>query len=127
MSKPNPNYVQYKAYQNCLKSWNKLYFGRVQSKISELKKLIETLQYLPQSSTIIEQEKIATSELNEIILRERILWKEKAKIKWLEEGDANTHFFHVSTITHWRYNHIPFIFEDSDDRILDIDLIGQNL
>lgn len=83
----------FKHTKIALKSWNKLYFGRIQYKISDLKKLIETLQQLPQSSLIIDQENIAMRELNEILLRERILWKEKAKLKWLEEGDANTYFF----------------------------------
>lgn len=73
----------------------------------------------------IEQERNASRELDEILMRERILWKEKAKAKWLEEGDANTHFFHVSTISHRRYNHIPFLFDVNDARISDIDLIGQ--
>jgi hypothetical protein len=41
--------------------------------------------------------------------REQILWREKSKAAWMEESDANTHFFHLSTIIHRRYNTIDSI------------------
>lgn len=65
--------VNLKYTKLTLKKWNKLYFGHIQSKIVELKKLIDTLQYLPQSSTILEKERQTSRELDEILLREQIL------------------------------------------------------
>lgn len=44
-------------------------------------------------STLLQMERYAQHDLNELLLRERTLWQEKAKAKWLEEGDANTSFF----------------------------------
>lgn len=57
--------------------------------------------------------------------RERIQWKTKAKTKWLKDGDANTHFFHVSTLSHRRYNFIHHLIPDSNIHIHDPNLIGQ--
>lgn len=34
--------------------------------------------------------------LNEILLHEKVYWKQRAKIFWLEKGDSNTKFFHAS-------------------------------
>lgn len=45
---------------------------------------------------------MARKELDEFLLREQILCKEKAKEQWLTEGDANTHFFHIVTINNRR-------------------------
>lgn len=35
----------------------------------------------------------------EIATREEIKWRQKARIKWLQEGDYNTKFFQSSTDT----------------------------
>lgn len=37
--------------------------------------------------------------------REEILWRQKSRIKWLQEGDGNTKFFHAS-VENKKKNHI---------------------
>ena len=47
--------------------------------------------------------------LQEFILRnkqEEILWKQKSRIRWLQEGECNTKFFHKATIQHRHGNHM---------------------
>lgn len=124
---PNPSQFMTNLKNNkvALKTWNRHHFGNVQSRIADLKKLIELLQSLPQTYHVMEQERLAHAELDEIWLREKLLWKAKARVKWLMEGDANTHFFHTTTITHRRYNHIHSIFNiDTHTRIYEPDMIG---
>lgn len=41
------------------------------------------------------------------------------------DGDANTHFFHISTITHHKYNFIHNIFDEFNSSFYDVDQIGQ--
>ena len=54
---------------------------------------------------IIEQEWVLSSklsaqrierngELEELILREEIQWRQKAKVKWVKDGDNNSKLFH---------------------------------
>ena len=45
-------------------------------------------------------------QLNKHCNQEKILRKQKSKVKWLQEGDRNTTFFHKSTIQHRMNNHI---------------------
>lgn len=40
------------------------------------------------------------------------------------DGDANTHFFYITTISHRRYNHIHNIIDSSNSSITDLDHIG---
>lgn len=50
--------------------------------------------------------------MDELLRREEILWRDKAKERWMEEGDANTHFFHLTTLIHRRYNSINGILNE---------------
>lgn len=38
-------------------------------------------------------------EINEVLMYEEMLWKQKSLVEWLRLGDRNTRFFQSSTIT----------------------------
>ncbi|KAG8374776.1 hypothetical protein BUALT_Bualt10G0030900 [Buddleja alternifolia] len=48
-------------------------------------------------------------ELDDLFLKEVLIWKSRAKQNWLQHGDSNTRFFHLSATIHHRYNHIRSI------------------
>lgn len=60
------------------------------------------------------EEKEAQHQLDLCLKREEYLWRDKAKARWLDEGDANTRFFHLSTIIHRRYNAINIILNSQN-------------
>ncbi|CAB4271875.1 unnamed protein product [Prunus armeniaca] len=45
-----------------------------------------------------------TQEITETGVREEQYWHQWSRIKWLSKGDANTAFFHQSTLAHRRQN-----------------------
>lgn len=45
-------------------------------------------------------------ELDEWLKNQETLWKQKSKDGWLNDGDANTSYFHLTTIIHARNNTI---------------------
>lgn len=49
----------------------------------------------PLTSVEYDEWLIAKQTLDEIYLEEEKHWKERAKQKWLEEGDNNTKYFHT--------------------------------
>lgn len=66
----------------------------------------------------------AQRELDELLLRECIMWKEKAKATWLQEGDANTRFFHLTIVIHRSHNLIQYILNNDNSRIVEYDQIA---
>lgn len=74
---------------------------------------VETTIYLKslgdQTVICVNREKDLQANIDQVLKREQILWWQKAKTQWLEDGDANTNFFHLSTIINRRHNHIDFL------------------
>ena len=38
--------------------------------------------------------------------QEEIFWNQKSRVKWLQEGERNTNFFHKAAIQHHQGNHM---------------------
>ncbi|KAL1201845.1 hypothetical protein V5N11_014808 [Cardamine amara subsp. amara] len=45
--------------------------------------------------------------------------RQKSRIRWLDEGDTNTRFFHKAVLAHIAQNAIRYIRDDNGDRIDD--------
>ncbi|XP_039055511.1 uncharacterized protein LOC120198223 [Hibiscus syriacus] len=58
------------------------------------------------SEFLVELDKQLRSELDTVLDQEESLWRQKARTKWILEGDRNTAFYHASTITKRRANKI---------------------
>jgi hypothetical protein len=100
---------KFKATKAALKLWNTLHFGNIQKNIKHLLEQINSIQCAapdPSSSAIEENLHL---NLQEELLREESLWKQKSQELWLTSNDLNTKFFHASTTIRRRYNSISSI------------------
>jgi hypothetical protein len=73
--------------------WDRNKFGSVNKEIKALKDRLGRLQngdYL-RNQTEIGAIKV---RLDEILLREEIMWRQRSRVVWLKEGEQNTSFFH---------------------------------
>lgn len=82
--------------------------------IQNIRSSILELQSQAQDSNTSEVENSLQKELDELLRREEILWRDKANSKWLQEGDANTRYFHLTTIIHRRYNSINSLLSSNN-------------
>jgi hypothetical protein len=66
------------------------------------------------------------TSLDDLLLKEEILWKSKSRELWLSCTDLNTKFFHSSTIIKRRSNSVNFLKIESGSWLSDRASIGDS-
>ena len=54
-------------------------------------------------------------ELNELVDKEEVLWRQRSKCLWLKEGDRNTKFFHTMASNRRKNNLVVRIMDDNGE------------
>jgi hypothetical protein len=63
-------------------------------------------------------------EVNELLLKEEKMWKQRSRDSWLKEGDRNTKYFHSRASHRRRRNSILSVRSDAGELVTNPDLIG---
>jgi hypothetical protein len=98
-----------KSTKLALKAWNSSYFGNIQRRIAHTLNHLDQVQQLPPTSGNSAQELQLQNTLDNLLLQEESLWRNKSRETWLTCKDLNTKFFHTSTIIKRRRNAIDFL------------------
>ncbi|KAJ9697646.1 hypothetical protein PVL29_006989 [Vitis rotundifolia] len=105
-----------------LKDWNKNTFGMLKERKKTILDEIANIDVIEQegvlSSDLSVLRVVRKGELEEIILREEIHWRQKAKIKWVKDGDCNSKLFHKVANGRRNRNFIKFL-ENERGLVLD--------
>lgn len=97
--------------------------------ISEIKLIIPLVRLIPFNNPVTHhrvwnEEFTLKNQLNDLLLQEEILWKNKSKETWLTCKDLNTRFFHTSTLIKRRRNAIDQLKLSSGIWVSDRHAIG---
>ncbi|KAL9677975.1 hypothetical protein QQ045_015813 [Rhodiola kirilowii] len=108
--------------ENCattLDSWNRKNYGKVRKKISNLKAELGRIKELSRTEEIVRHEARLSTEIDEWLLREELLWRQRSRADWLKEGDRNTHFFHLRAPHRRQVNRIEKLKDNSNEWVVE--------
>ncbi|KAM2244521.1 hypothetical protein ACFXTI_005579 [Malus domestica] len=87
-----------------LQRWSRRKFKLRQQDIEQLTSQLGELQL--NWGDHEEEINIKSRLLDQLLAQEESVWKQRSRIKWLQDGDANTKFFHQSTMQRRRRNQV---------------------
>ncbi|XP_016469275.1 uncharacterized protein LOC107791689 [Nicotiana tabacum] len=96
-------------FQTEVHDWNKNTFGNIFEKKCILLARLSGLQkspHYPTSNFLHHLEADLICEFNNLLKLEEYFWTLKSRIQWLNNGDANTRFFHLTTLQRRKRNRI---------------------
>lgn len=95
-----------------LKKWNREVLGdlhmRKERLATELKEVQDFLD-VAQSDDLLAREAALLRSFDALLEQEEVLWFRKSREKYIELGDRNTSFFHISTVIRRRRNKIEML------------------
>lgn len=113
-----------------MSAWNRSTFGNIFRKKRNLLarlKGIQSSNVYPTSSFLQQLEKDLIGQYNDILKLEEEFWKLKSHINWLQQGDANTKFYHLTTIKRRRRNQITALKDSVGNWIYDQHTINSQI
>lgn len=84
-----------------LKDWNRVNFGDIRFQIAVLKDRLSDIQKQLEmgfNPDCLMAEKELIRKLEDLWQKDSMYWHQRSRIKWLQLGDKNSRFFHLSTI-----------------------------
>ena len=102
-----------KRCQEQLQKWNWREFGNVNKILKQKKEKLQQLELWDSLHGKAEEIKRVRDEINEIQVREEMMWSQRSRALWLKWGDRNTKFFHTSASQRRRKNWIAGLQDPS--------------
>ncbi|KAI5349016.1 hypothetical protein L3X38_001903 [Prunus dulcis] len=93
--------------RNHLTDWSKRKFKNNKIEIDSLVDQLNLMQHSWEENT--ENISRIKTKLNDLWRKEECYWQQRSRIKWLQNGDSNTSYFHQATIQRRRQNKIARI------------------
>ncbi|XP_021810130.1 uncharacterized protein LOC110753525 [Prunus avium] len=103
-----------------LREWNTQVFGQI---FQKKKRILAKLQGVQMSLCkgfspfLSNLEKHLQQEFEDLLDQEDVFWKQKSRVSWLQGGDRNTKFCHITTLVRRRRNRIERLKDNNGDWI----------
>nr|XP_027118368.1 uncharacterized protein LOC113735569 [Coffea arabica] len=96
-----------------LLQWSKQSFGNHTKAADDLWQRISRLQQGVLTDSIKAEISSLTTQLEELLDKQDIMWKQRSKAQWYREGDRNTAYFHGLASQRRKHNQIVGLFDNN--------------
>uniref|UniRef100_A0A8R7V269 Reverse transcriptase domain-containing protein n=1 Tax=Triticum urartu TaxID=4572 RepID=A0A8R7V269_TRIUA len=103
--------------QQRLGKWSSEKIGSITQQTSKLRNQLRTLMHRPACAANDTEIRKVTKELDELLLREEILWRQRSRATYLREGDRNTEWFHRQATWRRKQNSITKLMNEKGEWI----------
>ena len=115
-----------RAAKKCCRRLNRIGFSNIQQRTKDALTTLEDIQsdlLITPSDSLFRQEFVARKKWGFFANALEIFYKQKSRIRWLLEGDANTRFFHRAVIAHQAKNFISYLRSDDGTKVQNVSQI----
>jgi hypothetical protein len=105
-------HVKLKTTASAILGWSTRSFGAVRTELRELRKRLTELRSEPARVGPSFEEIKLEQHMIELSFREEIMWRQRARVQWLAEGDKNTKFFHQKASNRKKKNRITRLVKE---------------
>jgi hypothetical protein len=78
---------------NSLHAWSERTIGSIPMQLDKKLKDLESLQMCDDAASKRIAKRLS-AEIDELLEKDEIRWRQRCRVSWLREGDRNTSFFH---------------------------------
>ncbi|KAL5845880.1 hypothetical protein ACOSQ3_009404 [Xanthoceras sorbifolium] len=94
-----------------LENWSKVKFGSLRKAIDRKRCELNLLYDRQQSEQVLNDIKLRERELESLLSKEELYWKQRSRVDWLLAGDKNSKFFHRRATTRKKKNMISSLVD----------------
>ena len=85
-----------KSCQVHLQTWNHKVFGNVNKVLKQKQSRLQQLEATNLLHELAEEIQALKREIDEVMLREKMMWNQRSRALWIKCGDQNTKFFYAT-------------------------------
>ncbi|KAL8141078.1 hypothetical protein V2J09_007099 [Rumex salicifolius] len=105
-----------------LRKWNREVFGNIHRRKDKILARLQGIENALSSGDVARLADLRTTlkkDLDDVLIQEEIMWRQKSRVDWLACGDRNTTFFHTSTIVRRRRKSVVALRDTNANWIVD--------
>ena len=76
---------------------------------------------------MVSERTLKRKELEDLLLKEEVQWRQKSRVKWIKEGDYNSKFFHRVAIGRRSRKFIKSLISERGETLSNIEVISEEI
>ncbi|RVX13392.1 Transposon TX1 uncharacterized 149 kDa protein [Vitis vinifera] len=120
-----------KFIKSKLKEWNTRVFGDLRERkkhiLTDLGRIDRIEQEGNLNSDLVSERTLRRKELEDLVLKEEVQWRQKSRVKWIKEGDCNSKFFHRVATGRRSRKFIKSMMSERGETLNNIEVISEEI